>query len=784
MFKKKQEFWLSIATFLIIILWILWPAQQKNSLPNLRADSPLFPVYGEEKIINQDNRLTQFTLFFEKEENLRDLENLSFQIGTFNKTIKIHNIRLIKNSHSCVHYKRSPSINFQDLSYLEIPILSIHQCLLSQNSRGKSQYVLELETSDQVVLIGGKGLLDFSKNPIPYVNHSNNEKVWLMSRYQTISKKNITWLEQLKWPRLRLIAYVWGADNWQDVIWVSLGIAIGAGTLSLSVWLYLQIYNRKIHLKKISYVVVIVFWSSSLLTSILAPPFQAPDEADHFRTILVITHQTDRDAKALKMIQRGHYNRLICSSTEKLTVENVNSPINDDWPEHAGAYNNSIRSIIPGIYWKNFLKYFLETPLKTEFLIWLFRFLNGLIVSVSILITFWLLEKNSDNDGDKESNYHTMSDYQTNILISAITLTSIPTLSHFANHISNYVFLVAGFIVLSMSSLLIISGNNIRFHLMLWISSMTTITFFSGRTGIFAWFITLMLFSIRWLSLHADKFSWMGVCKETLYAIIIFLPSVFLTKYFYFHPYIKDQPILSTLGKSINLFGLVITIFLVLPFVISLFGKVFFRFGKTWFNQSYQLIFSVKNITLFYVIYLFSFLVIKGTPIPNIEYTEPISRIKYIGMVLQSFILNSAIGGNDFLLIQSFWGGFACPINVLKWFPMWVITCFLLGGYFFGFANDSKKLKSIVKIRFFLFSFVCIFYLICLSYTAHLKSVSIQGRYLIGFYLLFITGSVWGWFNLLRLKFPKHIDKYALFLYSLALLFNGLGILSLIVQFY
>ncbi|XGB39478.1 MAG: hypothetical protein LVT47_16395 [Cyanobacteria bacterium LVE1205-1] len=72
MFKKKQEFWLSIVTFLIIILWILWPAQQKNSLPNLRADSPLFPVYGEEKIINQDNQLTQFKLFFEKEENLRD----------------------------------------------------------------------------------------------------------------------------------------------------------------------------------------------------------------------------------------------------------------------------------------------------------------------------------------------------------------------------------------------------------------------------------------------------------------------------------------------------------------------------------------------------------------------------------------------------------------------------------------------------------------------------------------------------------------------------------------
>ncbi|MFM7614332.1 MAG: hypothetical protein ACKO4R_08925, partial [Synechococcales cyanobacterium] len=286
MLKKNQEFWLSIATFLIIILWILWPAQQKNSLPNLRADSPLFPVYGEEKIINQDNQLTQFKLFFEKEENLRNLESLSFQIGTFNKTIKIHTIRLIKNSQPCVNYKKSPSINFQDLSYLEIPILSLHQCLLSHNSRGKSQYVLELETSDQVVLIGGKGILDFSKNPIPYVNHSNNEKVWLMSRYQTISKKNSTWLEQLKWPRLRLIAYVWGADNWQDVIWVSLGIAIGAGTLSLSVWLYLQIYNRKIHLKKISYVVVLVFWSSSLLTSILAPPFQAPDEADHFRTIL------------------------------------------------------------------------------------------------------------------------------------------------------------------------------------------------------------------------------------------------------------------------------------------------------------------------------------------------------------------------------------------------------------------------------------------------------------------------------------------------------------------
>jgi hypothetical protein len=126
-------------------------------------------------------------------------------------------------------------------------------------------------------------------------------------------------------------------------------------------------------------------------------------------------------------------------------------------------------------------------------------------------------------------------------------------------------------------------------------------------------------------------------------------------------------------------------------------------------------------------------------PLMNIEFLQnPLTDRQYVRKVLKHFVASWGWWGKDFYLIESFWGGFACPEPVIRDSVVQLIKGGLAGLLAWGTFKIAKKsdwrLGAILVLSLGLLTI----YLALLAYGAAAQPSNLHGRYMVGFYLLLI----------------------------------------------
>jgi hypothetical protein len=180
----------------------------------------------------------------------------------------------------------------------------------------------------------------------------------------------------------------------------------------------------------------------SLQYATLVPPFQAPDEPDHFLSFAELAHRPDLANDAKSLAQLGHLERIKFNPEAKFRPIHVGDPYPIAWGAHVEADPAAARSGSAARLWQVLAP--LTTGLDAPAVLLMLRLLNALIFAAAIAAVSASLRVSIDRPAPHA--------------VCAVFLL-VPTLAFFATHVSNYSLLMAGYIGLSAGALCLIFGG-------------------------------------------------------------------------------------------------------------------------------------------------------------------------------------------------------------------------------------------------------------------------------------------------------------------------------------
>ena len=172
--------------------------------------------------------------------------------------------------------------------------------------------------------------------------------------------------------------------------------------------------------------------------------------------------------------------------------------------------------------------------------------------------------------------------------------------------------------------------------------------------------------------------------------------------------------------------------------------------------------------------------------LPNIEFTTPPAQWRYVKLAVYTLFTNLGIGGDDFLVIRTLWGGFGCPDNFFSQTLIDLFKAAALAGVFLLLIGQlyKKKIADFAKS--------CMILALALAYYGLLAAAcwqtgsTLHGRYILGFVMIVLAVSVCGYSQLLVSKQKDQADSSAWVLFvSGALVQIALSTLEqLILRYY
>jgi hypothetical protein len=212
-------------------------------------------------------------------------------------------------------------------------------------------------------------------------------------------------------------------------------------------------------------------------------------------------------------------------------------------------------------------------------------------------------------------------------------------------------------------------------------------------------------------------------------------------------PYVTEE--LQRVLQRISL-STILLMTLVFPFVFLVLGGV----GRLVDNLNRAVAAKIANVTPWlgkfvlacYLLFLFVPLIFKTQPIGNIETITPKpDSLKYAIQVVSKFVLNSSLLRDDFLLIRSFWGGFGCPETVFPRLPVQLLQNVVWLGWFLGLYSMIKERTLQPVLAYLALAALVLIWLTLVAFGV--QTVTVHGRYLVGFYMLFISGGIVGFWK-------------------------------------
>jgi hypothetical protein len=180
---------------------------------------------------------------------------------------------------------------------------------------------------------------------------------------QTGSRRRARWLAPLgeyvkssenlvPRSRLALLAYTWGLDEHQGSLQVA-GLALAFALMAFGGML---LASSTRSLEGSSWRALLggplAIVGFGLAFAIIAPPFQTPDESDHFLSLSRLLGRRDLEIGALDLAQRGHFERLKFHPDEHFTAIDLGAPQTNPWAPHVVPPKMEKRAPFVARYWR------------------------------------------------------------------------------------------------------------------------------------------------------------------------------------------------------------------------------------------------------------------------------------------------------------------------------------------------------------------------------------------------------------------------------------------------
>lgn|GEM_PF-3870816 len=170
-------------------------------------------------------------------------------------------------------------------------------------------------------------------------------------------------------------------------------------------------------------------------------------------------------------------------------------------------------------------------------------------------------------------------------------------------------------------------------------------------------------------------------------------------------------------------------------------------------------------------------------PLPDIERQVDFDVWRYIYLCIRTFVKDMGFAAPDFYITMSFWAGFGwLDVPMPAWFvggvsavPLVIITVAI-------FSRGRIEAKSLVNIGAAKFALLA--YLAVLAYLSFQVPVNLHGRYLLGFYILYLlqVGLVLQW--LCRSRTPAFRAGVLRAGIAAAFLFHGFSAAHILMRYF
>jgi hypothetical protein len=713
-----RHFWkLGLLICFLLSFPLAWDGKQRGPLPlsNDIFHSGFIPM---EKL---EDSSFELPIRIDHPARLSQIVEISIRIGTYFKTFRVTSAELRQSDSSCRFTLNAPF----DLSDGGIIRLSVSQCSWGD----QSDFILKIrgEHIDGLAVLGYQGISDTQNNPYIYAVDRDGKALPVAGKFLP-SKTELSEY----WPRIRLLAYMW---NWhEDWIFFSLLFVAALGMVSFCLAYLIGLNWQRIEAKpqKLALVGFLLIVGLQLSYAFLSPPFQAPDEADHFISFSRLGGLTRAENEGLLLANQGHFDRLMCHVEEKFTKADPNFPMQQkNWNSfHVGYVDVSSRSAYANVVWPLISRLIFNENSSPEQVHLGLRVFNGFYFSVIFLVTLLIY---------RTANSFDIADYLWGLLL-------VPTLFHFSNHNSNHAFIISHYIPFVLAFRQVVTGQSISRIALVWIGLNLGLCFLSGRLGLIFLVVAYGSFMIRsiWLGSSGKKVDWKGSIGQLSDFVCVALPVALLVLLFRNSPYLSTQ--LDSLKRLTGLAG-----FLPILFFVAGVGALFLAFwiggvvnSFIKFTSVAKYVRAIQWAAVIVLIVLLIFPIFKAMPpLINIEHLNPyLSGWNYTRKVLKHFVLTWGWGGADFFLIQSFWGGFGCPEPVVGNFIVQAIKGSLATITVLGFYHSARKGQWRLSLTLILCFGLLLANLSLLAFASAAQPSNLHGRYMVGFYLILIQTAI------------------------------------------
>ena len=525
----------------------------------------------------------------------------------------------------------------------------------------------------------------------------------------------ILWVEKMGWgTRLGLLA-----DMWNFPVWLfSLGLVLAFLPAAVGMWL---LSGPQVPMRRVMTAALLAL-TPALLLALITPPFQAPDENNHFYAYSKLGDNMDLLQSGMDLGAEGHFSRIRSYRSEIFTPADASGPpvapmIMQD------THDVLERSTLVSAYWK-FLNRLLPTT-KANVALCGVRWINALVYALAVFLGAWLLLRAAP-----ELRY-------------PIFLFAVPALPFFAMHLSNHAFAPGLSVIMACLALGFVfkRGDWPMAGVLLGLTCAFALLTTRSLVGLALAGGTLLL-PVPFL---AARRPW----KESLLfwgGIFVGLTPLFLA---WNQPQISD---LIMVGRGLLMHALPqlsqIIIALTSPLGIVLLLALAFGLerGMHWiYGRKNPHDWTVLRWVLLPVIGLFVAILLIGVGydripgFPNIEKKIHFPLGQYLYRALINFFTGFSPKRPTFLLQASFWGGFAWLEALLP--QVMVRLLGTLGGVgiivFCTRLWKRKDGRQAIMLLTLLLAVACD--LLATAFGAHSTHMNLHGRYVLSAYLLFLA---------------------------------------------
>lgn len=479
----------------------------------------------------------------------------------------------------------------------------------------------------------------------------------------------------------------------------------------------------------------------SLPHVIISPPFETPDEPDHFLGFIGGAENRDELLKsAAELSLQGQLTRIYNSPDLKFLPGDILRRVKIDWMPHMTATVMLNRSPLTDVLWRG-IRLLFNTGHANVLLLGL-RIFHGLVFCFAVATL-------------STSTAAFLADERVGYLVG-FCLLLVPSLPFFGMHVSNYAFLTS-FYVLSSAivplSIRLVSKQS-RGHIYLFgiLFALLALSPILGAASALSFLVFPVLFGatifvLKTFTARSDSAHFlMAVLVGIVGFLTVALPGLTAL------PSVISDMVNQAPRILVNRAALEIATILFFSLLIALLYIAIIRARKSSLNLT-----GLPNKCLrisHYFLLIFAALLILWAQIgppdlqPNIEIQHQMTKWLYIRSSIKKYFLNYASLRSDFYLCSSFWGGFGwLEIPMQHSFLLWpkvMVPIFITVGSLNSIGCQNRNASGIKSAGaiFAMNSFCGASFAISLTAAAvFVESVNLHGRYLIGVEVLLLVSS-------------------------------------------